>query len=145
MNDNYCTQHSCVNPHVKRRLPRAQMPQFTRTSVKQLDTLMRKAGHTMRNTRVSPRVLRPSQKEISISIANKVLQKWEKNKMWEPLLISSDFSILDGHHRWLAMVAAMNSKKLPATYKANVRMYSSPGRETLRLAKTIKTPRHRIS
>jgi len=144
MNDNYCTQHSCANPHVKMRLPRAQMPQFTRTSVKHLDSLMRNAGHKMRRTRVSPRDLRPSQNEISISIANGILNKWKKNKHWEPLLISSDFSILDGHHRWLAMLTAMDLQLLPATFKAKVRMYSTPGRETLRLARTIKTPHHRI-
>jgi hypothetical protein len=113
------------------------MPQFTRSSLKRLDKLMNQNGHSFKDTVVSPLKLRPSQKEISISIAEKI-----KVGRMQPLVISSDKSILDGHHRWLAMVMAMKDGRLPKTYKARVHMYTSPGNETLRLAKTLKTPKH---
>ena len=144
--DNYCTEHSCDNPHVPHRLPRSKMPQFTRSSLKRLDALMRKAGHKVRDTRVSPRALRPSQKDIHESLARGILRKWGKRlrsrARAEPLVVSSDGSILDGHHRWLALRFAIDDRSLPTTYKAPVHMYSSSGTETLRLAKTLKTPRH---
>jgi hypothetical protein len=108
---------------------------------------MRKAGHKVRDTRVSPRKLRPSQKEISEAMARGIVKKWgsklKKKARAQPLVVSSDGSILDGHHRWLALKFAMDDRLLPAAYKASVHMYSSPGHETLRLAKTLKTPRHK--
>jgi len=144
--DNFCSANSCDNPNVPRRLPRAQMPQFTRSSLKKLDAVMRKAGHTVKTTRVSPHKLRPSQKDISETMARGILKKWGKQirrkAKASPLVVSSDGSILDGHHRWLALRFAVEDRVVPATYKAHVHMYSSPGHETLRLAKTLKTPRH---
>ena len=143
--DNYCTNHSCANPNV-RRLPRSQMPQFTRSSVKKLDALMKTHGYTSRNGRMSPLKMRPSQTEISQSIAHGILEKWgEKIKSCarkDPIIVSKDASILDGHHRYLALLLAIKGCKLPQTYKAPVHVYSSRGSETLRLAKTLKTPRH---
>jgi len=98
---------------------------------------------------MSPRILRPSQTEISKSTARGILEKWGKKikskARVQPLVVSSDGSILDGHHRWLALTFAMDQRVLPATYKAPVHAYSAPGNVTLRLAKTIKTPRHRIN
>ena len=107
---------------------------------------MRKAGHSVKKTQVAPHKLRPSQKEISKTMARGILKKWGKNlrrhAKANPLVVSSDGSILDGHHRWLALRFAVNDRLVPATYKAPVHMYSAPGHETLRLAKTLKTPRH---
>jgi len=144
--DNFCSENSCDNPHIPHRLPRLKMPQFTRSSLKQLDKVMRKEGYFAQNTRVSPNKLHPSQKDISQSMARSILKKWghriKSSIKSTPLVVSSDGSILDGHHRWLALRFAMNERKIPSTYKAHVHMYSSPGAETLRLAKTLKTPVH---
>lgn len=143
--DNYCATHSCSNPNVK-RLPRSQMPQFTRSSLKKLDKRMKGLGHTARSSTMPILKMRPSQTEISVSTANHILEKWgdkiKHHARKDPILVSKDGSILDGHHRYLALLFAIKAGKLPQSYKAPVHMYSSAGRETLKIAKTLKTPRH---
>lgn len=143
--DNYCATHSCSNPNVK-RLPRSQMPQFTRSSLKKMDKRMKHRGHTAKKSLMSPLKMKPSQTEISVSTANSILEKWggkiKHHARKDPIIVSKDGSILDGHHRYLALLFAIKAGKLPQSYKAPVHMYSSEGRETLKIAKTLKTPRH---
>ena len=143
--DDYCAENKCANPNVK-RLPRVQMPQFTRKSVKGLDARMRQEGYKVRNTRVSPNKLNPSQLEISQDTAEHILKKWgatiRSNAARERILVSRDGSILDGHHRWLALVLAMQRGILPKTYKAPVHSYSAKGGTTLKIARTMSTPSH---
>jgi len=144
--DNYCKRGKCRNPNLAKQLPRNKMPQFTRKSVAKLDAAMKQFKHTFHFTRISPLKLYPSQHQINTDTAYKILRKWKHKTRSEarknPLLVSADGSILDGHHRWLAVRLAMERKQLPATYKVPVKQYTSNGSETLMIATSIDTPKH---
>jgi len=144
--DNYCKRGKCRNPYLKKQLARNKMPQFTKKSVAKLDAAMKKFNHTFKFTRISPLKLYPSQHQINIVTANDILEKWKHKTRSEarknPLLVSSDGSILDGHHRWLAVRLALERELLPKTYKMPVKQYSSKGPQTLSIAIGLKTPKH---
>lgn len=145
--DDYCVENTCTNPNVT-RLPRVKMPQFTRKSVKRLDVVIKKAGFHIKNELRFPQTLRPSQLEISKTKAEDILKKWgtkiRSNARRDRILVSRDGSILDGHHRWLALIFAIERGILPNNYKAPVHLYSSTGRTTLRIAKMLDTPSHSV-
>jgi len=144
--DNYCKASSCLNPHLKTQLPRKKMPQFTKHSVAKLDAAMKQSNHSFRTARISPYRLYPSQHQISHAAANGILKKWKHRIRSEarknPILVSRDGSILDGHHRWLALRKAIDRNHLPKTYKAPVKQYSSSGAVTLQIAQRLDTPKH---
>ena len=144
--DNYCSSADCNNPHLHRKLSRSKMPQFTRSSRIKLDKTMRTSGYKLKYAVCSPKRMYPSQHEISKSGAERLLEKWgtriKLNARKNPILLAKDRSIIDGHHRWLALMTAIERGLLPMSYKAPVYMYTAPVKRALALATTIATPRH---
>lgn len=101
------------------KIKRENMPQIPDehrdTFVKEL----REAGVTVEDTQVDPKQLRPTQSEFAGPKVGKMLQGMRKEGWFgNPILVTSDGYILDGHHRWAAKAAQALEKpgvKIPVT------------------------------
>lgn len=85
-------------------IPRADMPQFSQEHRGALVKFLEARGITDEQAEVDPTSLKPTQAEFSV-------KKVERFKNWaegrnRAVLVSSDNHVLDGHHQWMAKMAA---------------------------------------
>lgn len=85
------------------KIPRRNMPQVDEKNFGDFFKWLRTEGIQVRRVRVPGAKLKPIQKEISQQAVQQ-LAKSNSPKLKKPFLISKDGFILDGHHRWLAML-----------------------------------------
>jgi hypothetical protein len=74
--------------------------------------------------------LKPAQKDLRTDVAAN-LMKSNPEKLKKPILISSDMYLMDGHHRWLALMFDNPSQKL------NVISINIPGKKLLDIIKNF--------
>lgn len=101
-------------------IPRRNMPQIE--DEYQDDYLDFLSDHGVRVKLITIRgdKIKPIQKEIRADVVDK-LSKSTPAKLNKPLMISSDEYLLDGHHRWLALLNQNKDVEIK-TYQANVKM-----------------------
>lgn len=93
-------------------LPRAEMPQINRTLVPEFLNYLRENGVEVYKDQIPADQLKPIQAEIN---REKVIGMMKRTDLGgNPPIISSDGYILDGHHRWLAMLNATYQQGQPA-------------------------------
>jgi hypothetical protein len=102
----HITEFAIRMPDSKQSLgvPRVAMPQIEAEDYGELFLFLKNHGVTYHSVKVLPSELRSTQKEFKDAGVVKALVK---EKIKKPLLISNDFYVVDGHHRWLA---AMNTR-----------------------------------
>jgi hypothetical protein len=94
-------------PEGSLNIPRAKMPQIRSDLVPEfVDELAASGVRVDRMKRVGVSRLKPTQKEINNDKVRKMLTA-PPTVLAKPVIVSKDFYILDGHHRWLAL---LNSK-----------------------------------
>lgn len=102
--DNFCKG----TKDIQRKL----MPQIY--NVNKFSRNIKKYGLKTKKTTATVKNLIPSQNEINRKIVNKIIKKMKKSRSKEnPLVISKDNYIIDGHHRWAAHKKMNPKKKLP--------------------------------
>lgn len=93
------------DPKASLGIPRKKMPQLKSNEYPELIAFMRKNGIGHRRVSVSPKDLKPVQKEFSDHGVTKAIDLQTHKK---EIIISQDNYVIDGNHRWLA---ALNTKQ----------------------------------
>jgi hypothetical protein len=98
------TDWCATQPHCKGNLgiPRNQMPQIPEEQLPEFITWLESKGVRARVGRKAVGELKATQKEIN---AQKVENMRGKNLGNAPIIVSKDGYVLDGHHRWAALLA----------------------------------------
>ena len=85
-------------------IPREQMPQFRQEHRGALTNFLEARGIAAAHAEVDPLTLRPTQSEFSVKKVKR-FAKWEEGRN-RAVLVSRDNHVLDGHHQWVAKIAA---------------------------------------
>ena len=93
----------------------------------------RRFGVRTRKMRLRPRNLKPSQNEINGEIVDKIIKTKKKHN--NPLVVSEDNYIVDGHHRWAAAKKTKPNKPVP------VMVIKAPINDALGVAVATETKR----
>lgn len=80
-------------------ISRAQMPQISSKDVPTFLQQLKKEGIAFRKKQLPVGILKPSQGEFNPDKIKKMMKDWQAVKD-KPLLVSRDFYIIDGHHRY---------------------------------------------
>ena len=97
-----------------RNIPRRLMPQIYNAK-KFSNVIKKRYGIKTRKTTVRAKNLKPSQNEINGDIVDNVIEKIKSKKEHKnPIVISKDKYIVDGHHRWAAYKKFKPNKKIDA-------------------------------
>jgi hypothetical protein len=90
------------------KVPRAEMPQVPGSKKAEFIAELDAKGVKSTRESVDPKSLKPIQSEISGQKSGQMLQSMREGKLLEgdnPLIVSRDGFVVDGHHRWAAAVA----------------------------------------
>lgn len=145
-----CNNNKCVNAELKRdgfgQLPRRLMPQFN--SVEEVKTLLKKINKRFdlhvkgKLTYVYIKDLAPTQNEINNLHVSSILTKWKDNLLNQanknPIIVSENGSVIDGHHRSEALKKAIKIKELNPLEKVRVFMINMPAWNILAMANLFK-------
>jgi hypothetical protein len=101
-------------------IPREKMPQIHSKDVPRFMDYLRDAGIRFQQRDVTVTSLKPSQREINIDKVRGMMKAPSK-VLHKPVIVSKDKHIMDGHHRWLALVNLDGNDTIP-TYFVNLRM-----------------------
>lgn len=111
-----------------KNIPRKLMPQIY--DVKEFAKKIReKFGVDSRRKTMRARNLKPSQNQINRGIVHDVIHSIETRRMKKnPLVVSKDCYVIDGHHRWAAY------KKMDPSMRIPVLMIDAPVNDALGIA-----------
>lgn len=84
-------------------IPRRNMPQIEDSDQKEFFSFMQKNGGKVSKEKLKASIIKPIQKEIRADVV-KGFAKKSPEKLKKPLIVSKDNYLLDGHHRWLALL-----------------------------------------
>ena len=132
--DNMCrTKSFCEG---SKDIPRRLMPQIynPKRFSKKIHNKFKVKSKTMK---MPTKILKPSQNEINGRIVEKVVESMKKNpkKQHNPIVVSKDGYVVDGHHRWAAQ-KVMNPHK-----KIKVLKMNAPINDALGIAIATETKR----
>ena len=99
---------SLYNAMRENGIPRGDMPQIPKENLDAFVEDLQKRGASLRPERVDPAVLKPTQSELDGRNSGRMLRSMRDGTMdldGDPIWVSSDGHILDGHHRWAAASA----------------------------------------
>lgn len=85
-------------------VPRARMPQVRSDIVPDFLQWLRDNGITTRRMRIEADDIKPTQREIDLDKVAAMAATTPERALAKPVIISKDGHLLDGHHRWLALV-----------------------------------------
>jgi len=94
-------------------IARAQMPQISRKQVPEFLEHLKDMGITYRDETVTAGSLHATQREINTAKVAKIMEGYSLSG--ERLLTSKDNYILDGHHRWAALLSLDPKNKMKIT------------------------------
>lgn len=88
-------------------IPRDQMPQIPDALREDFIASLKTQGISTSQETVSPSSLYPTQNQIDATKVGGMLAAYDKGTLnVQPILVSQDDRVLDGHHRWAALTAA---------------------------------------
>ena len=90
-----------IEPEVHLDIPREAMPQIDGKDIEDFMSYLSDIGVSYEEVEVPVSQLIPSQNELDTEKADKIWN--EGNAGTNPIMISADNYVLDGHHRWLAL------------------------------------------
>ena len=117
-------------------IPRKLLPQILNAK-KFAKAIKRKFGIKTRKLSMRPRNLKPTQGEINSEIVNNIIK--DKKVYPNPLVVSEDNYIIDGHHRWAAAKKSKPNKPIP------VMLIKAPVNDALGMAVVTETKRETIN
>jgi uncharacterized protein (DUF1015 family) len=100
-------------------ITRDKMPQIASKNYDEFINYLRKNDVKMTRRKVPAKRLKPIQKEFSKGGIEKSMIRSIGGDVNNPLITSSDFYIIDGHHRWLATKNINPNDKIEV-YQANI-------------------------
>jgi uncharacterized protein (DUF1015 family) len=100
-------------------ITRDKMPQIASKNYDEFINYLRKNDVKMTRRKVPAKRLKPIQKEFSKGGIEKSMIRSIGGGVNNPLITSSDFYIIDGHHRWLATKNINPNDKIEV-YQANI-------------------------
>lgn len=113
-----------VSPHVcedNLGIPRAEMPQIPKEYFGDFLAQLKRKGFTVKRGRTAVGRLKATQRDINAGLVRRVLEGYASgayDPTKAPVVVSKDGYILDGHHRWAAMVMHDPSARL-STYRVS--------------------------
>lgn len=90
-------------PQGNMNIPRRNMPQVDKAHFADMLVWLKSQGVSVRRVKTKAIKLKPVQKEINLQAVEQLV-KSKDPKLSKPFLITRDGFILDGHHRWLALL-----------------------------------------
>lgn len=84
-------------------IPRRNMPQIEDADQEDFIDFLADNGVRVSKIKIQAKKIKPIQKEIRADVVQKLL-KDNSPKLIKPVIISKDHYLLDGHHRWLAVL-----------------------------------------
>jgi hypothetical protein len=90
---------------------RINMPQIEDDQQINFFKYLDRHGVKFRKKNVKVDTIKPAQKDLRVDVASQLLMS-NSPKLKKPLLVSSDMYLMDGHHRWLALMFGNPSQKL---------------------------------
>jgi hypothetical protein len=107
-----------VKPFNPSGIPRAKMPQIAADDYEELiDYLEKKGNAKIVSMRIDPKKLKPIQSEFS---DKGVIKALEKRKIEKASIVSSDYYVIDGHHRFVAALNTRNDS-IPILFVSNIK------------------------
>lgn len=82
---------------------RELMPQIESGDIDEFKRLLDEKGILYTDEKIAPEDLTPLQEDYSEEKVEKFVEELEGTSKLKPLVVSEDYYILDGHHRWLAI------------------------------------------
>lgn len=83
-------------------LERKNMPQISKSDLPEAMKLLQDNGVNVTIGMYQPDQLHHSQRAVNKEKVRSIIKEIKSGKVLPPIIISSDFYIIDGHHRWLA-------------------------------------------
>ena len=101
-------------------VPRKNMPQIKSKFVPDFIDYLETKGIKSTKTKVKVGQIKPTQGEINLDKVKSLVKSANDSSLKKPVIVSKDGFILDGHHRWLALLqkdkrTALDSVKVDAT------------------------------
>lgn len=91
-------------PKGAKNIPRKKMPQIKSTLVAEFMKSLMAKKIKVSKAKVSVSKLKPTQKEINTEKVQGMIDNAPEKSLAKPIIMAKDFYILDGHHRWLALL-----------------------------------------
>ena len=117
-----------VNMSEKGWLSRKEMPQITGEHFPAFNKYMKDNDVTVENMKIEVGKLKPTQSEINNEKVKRFMKSDDKKFLYKKVLVSSDNYLLDGHHRWAALLG------LDAKNEIECVRFSVPIKKLLKLA-----------
>ena len=95
-------------------IPRSSMPQIKSTLVPDFIDWLKDSGVSVKRKMVDAVALHPTQKEVNLGKVRKLANPKNMTHLRKPVIMSKDGYLLDGHHRWMALVTLDEDAKIPA-------------------------------
>lgn len=95
-------------------IARQQMPQILKDDLPDFMETMKKHGVEIGKTEAVVGQLKPTQNEVSLKKMKSMAETQGPEVLKQPVIISNDGFILDGHHRWGALVMQDPKSTIPA-------------------------------
>lgn len=111
-------------------IPRSKMPQVFDSFLDHV----RELGYRVRKEKVDPHDLHATQKEIAVAMVEKILRTFRSGS-FDPtkgLIVSKDDYVLNGHHRWAAVL--LNNNRYGEDVRLEINRVDAPIRVLLELA-----------
>jgi hypothetical protein len=93
-------------------IPRRNMPQIKNKHMDSLQNWLENEEISYKEVLIPAKKLKPTQKDFNTKKVEILLKNDENKKLEKALLVSKDFYILDGHHKWLANLNLDENKKI---------------------------------
>lgn len=92
-------------------IKREYMPQIRGKDIKEMLKIFNDYDISYKLGNIMVKNLKPTQDNAIPNKINNIVKGMMKDKRIDPLLVSKDFYIIDGHHRWLAIKRIWGSEK----------------------------------
>lgn len=95
---------------------RSQMPQFDGPTMEKFCAWLKARGIGSLERNLHLGEVRPTQRHFDAAKVRGMIEQFRSGKfpkLYAPIMVSADNFILDGHHRWAAMVALRDEKRGP--------------------------------
>lgn len=96
-------------------IEREDMPQIKSNLVRDFLQYLKDDGVHWKKKKIASNNLRPTQQDFNLEKVTNLMDK-DEDQLSKPIIISNDNYVLDGHHRWLALLNKYPERKIEAYF-----------------------------